>query len=115
MKDKDKIIIKKIIVYIEDIKTYVGNMQAEEFFEDKKTITACAFSISQIGELAKEVSEDLRFKYNDIKWSAIRGMRNKIVHDYEGINLEVFWGTIKNSLPDLKLSLEKILIALTSP
>ena len=37
-------------------------------------------------------------------------MRNKIVHDYEGINLEVFWGTIKNSLPDLKLSLQKILL-----
>ena len=67
MKDKDKIIIGKIISYIEDVKIYIGYMKAEEFFEDKKTITACAFSISQIGELAKEISEDVRVKYNDVK------------------------------------------------
>ena len=72
-------------------------------------MTACAFSVSQIGELAKEISEDVQNKYKEIPWSAIKGMRNRIVHDYENVDLSVLWGTIHKSLPELKLKLEKIL------
>ena len=49
MKSKDRIIIQKIIVYIDDIEKYVEGLQAKEFMDDKKTITACAFTVSQIG------------------------------------------------------------------
>jgi len=109
MQSKDRILIQKIITYINEIKGYVDNMKAEDFLEDKKTMTACAFSVSQIGELAKEVSDDTQNKYKDIPWSAIKGMRNKIVHDYENIDLAVLWGTIEKSLPELKVNLEKVL------
>ena len=85
-------------------------MKAEEFLEDKKTMTACAFSVSQIGELAKEISDETQNKYKDIPWSAIKGMRNKIVHDYENVDLAVLWGTIEESLPELKVNLAKVLL-----
>lgn len=49
MKSRDRIIIQKIIGYIEDIEKYVDGLQAKDFLDDKKTITACAFSVSQIG------------------------------------------------------------------
>ena len=109
MQSKDRIMIQKIINYINEVKEYVEDMQAEDFFKDKKTMTACAFSVSQIGEIAKEISDETQDRYADIPWSAIKGMRNKIVHDYENIDLAVLWGTIEKSLPELKSNLEKIL------
>lgn len=109
MQSKDRITIQKIINYIKEVREYVGDMKTEEFLEDKKTMTACAFSVSQIGELAKEITDEAQEKYSQIPWTAIKGMRNKIVHDYENIDLAVLWGTIEKSLPDLKIKLEKIL------
>ncbi|MCL2427568.1 MAG: DUF86 domain-containing protein [Oscillospiraceae bacterium] len=109
MQSRDRIIIQKIINYINDVKQYVGEMRAEEFLEDKKTMTACAFTVSQIGELAKDISDDVQAKYKNIPWPAIKGMRNKIVHNYENVDLAVLWGTIEKSLPELKINLENIL------
>jgi len=111
MKAKERIIIQKMIKYIEEVKTYTENMTSHEFLQDRKTMTACAFTVSQIGELAKDISDELQEKYKNIAWKAMRGMRNKIVHDYENIDLAVLWGTIEKSLPPLKLELEKILFA----
>ena len=108
MRDKDKIIIRKIISYIDDTQQYVKDLKKEDFFEDKKTIMACAFAVSQIGELVKEISNELMSEYTNIPWSSIRGMRNRIVHDYENVNLEVLWATINKSLPQLKSELKTL-------
>lgn len=110
MKSKDRIIIQKIIVYIDDIQKYVEGLQAKDFLDDKKTITACAFSVSQIGELVKEITQESIDKYTNIPWNSIKGMRNRIVHDYENVDLSVLWGTIKESLPELKEKLKEIII-----
>jgi uncharacterized protein with HEPN domain len=58
MISKDRIILQKINTYIVDVVKYVDWFSFEKFKTDKKTISACAFSVSQIGELAKEISED---------------------------------------------------------
>lgn len=111
MRSKDRIIIQKIIVYITDVEKYIENMEAIDFLDDKKTITACAFTVSQIGEISKEISVETQQKYTDIPWKSIKGMRNKIVHDYENVDLSVLWGTIKNSLPELKNKLKNIILS----
>lgn len=110
MKSKDRIIIQKIITYIDDVEKYIEGLSAIEFLDDKKTITACAFTVSQIGEISKEITEETIEKYAEIPWKSIKGMRNKIVHDYENVDLSVLWGTIKNSLPDLKNKLKNIIL-----
>ena len=110
MKIKDKIIIQKIINYIVDIEKYVEGLQPREFLDDKKTITACAFTVSQIGEIVKEITDETIAKYSYIPWNSIKGMRNRIVHDYENVDLSVLWGTIKDSLPELKNQLKDIII-----
>ena len=109
MQSKERVIIQKIIKYIDDVKEYTDNMTALEFLHDKKTMSACAFSVSQIGELAKETSDETQAKYDNIAWRAMMGMRNRIVHDYENVDSAVLWGTIEKSLPDLKTKLEIIL------
>ena len=106
MKGKDVIIIKKIIDYINDVEKYIQNMEAKDFFDDKKTMTASAFSVSQIGELSKEISDEAIEEMKDIPWKSIKGMRNKIVHDYDNVDLTVLWGTITLSLPELKIRLK---------
>lgn len=110
MKSKDRIIIQKIIGYIDDVEEYIDNMSAKEFLDDKKTITACAFTVSQIGEIVREIEEETMKKYSVIPWNSIKGMRNRIVHDYENVDLSVLWGTIKESLPELKDKLKDIIL-----
>ncbi len=110
MKSKDRIIIQKIIGYIDDIETYVDGLEAKDFLDDKKTITACAFTVSQIGELVKEITEETIERHTEIPWNSMKGMRNRIVHDYENVDLSVLWGTIKESLPELKDKLKDIIL-----
>ena len=110
MKTKERIIIQKIIGYISDVEKYIEGLQAKDFLDDKKTITACAFTVSQIGELVKEITDETMKKYNNIPWNSIKGMRNRIVHDYENVDLSVLWGTIKESLPELKDELKEIIL-----
>lgn len=109
MTGKDRIILQKIISYIGDAIRYIDGVTFEQFMADKKTISACAFTVSQIGELAKDISINTQEKYSDIPWKSIRGMRNKIVHDYENIDLAVLWGTIVKSLPQLMNQIDGIL------
>ncbi len=109
MTGKDRIILQKISSYIDDVAQYVDGFSFEDFMADKKTLSACAFSVSQIGELAKEISGDTQEKHDDIPWKSILGMRNKIIHDYENIDLAVLWGTVTKSLPELAKQIDGVL------
>lgn len=106
---KDKIIIDKLIDYISDIEEYVNDADYNIFKNDKKTLSACAFSVSQIGELVGDLSDDTLNKFSNIPWKSIKGMRNKIVHDYDNVDLSILWNTIVNDLPSLKIELIKIM------
>ncbi len=109
MTGKDRIILQKISTYINDVAQYVNGLPFELFMTDKKTVSACAFAVSQIGELAKDISISTQEEYTYIPWKSIRGMRNKIVHDYENVDFAVLWGTITKSLPVLLNQIDDIL------
>ena len=109
MQSKDRIILQKIVNYIKEVENYIEGLTTEVFMGDKKTITACAFTVSQIGELSNDISDETQTKYDNIPWKAMKGMRNKIIHDYENIDLAVLWATIQKSLPELKLEIEKMI------
>ncbi|MDD2556319.1 MAG: DUF86 domain-containing protein [Syntrophaceticus sp.] len=74
MKSKDRIILQKISSYIDDVAQYIHGLSFEQFMTDKKTISACAFTVSQIGELAKDISLSAHKEYSYIPWKSIRGM-----------------------------------------
>ena len=109
MTGKDKIILKKMRTYIDDILQYIDEMSFDGFMADKKTLAACAFTVSQIAELAGGISDETQKRHNHISWKSIRGMRNRIVHDYENIDLEVLWGTVTQGLPDVARKIDGIL------
>lgn len=109
MTSKDKIILQKMRDYINDVSQYTAGLSFEQFMADKKTISACAFSVSQIGELAIDISIDAQKEHPCIPWKSIKGMRHRIVHDYENVDFMVLWGTITKSLPELSSQIEEIL------
>ena len=109
MKNKEYMSIVKMIEYINKAIKYVNGYNFEEFCKDEKTVDATIFAISQIGELVKNISKETMKKYNNIEWNMIKGLRNRIVHDYEGISLKSIWYVIENDLIELKENIQKIL------
>ena len=109
MKSKDKLILTKTLKYIEEIKLFIEGYSHEEFKNDRKTINACVFNLSQIGELAGKVSEELQKEYSNIEWRGIKALRNRIVHDYDGVNLNMVWEFLTTELNDLEGQLQKII------
>ena len=109
MKNKEYISLKKMIEYIDRAIEYTKNYTFEQFSEDNKTIDATVFAIIQIGELVKNLSIDITEKYSNIEWNMIKGLRNRIVHDYEGINLKSIWYILKNDITILREDISLIL------
>lgn len=89
MKSKDKIILDKILNYIQEIQEFINGYTQQEFNKDKKTINACVFNLSQIGELTGKISEETIKENPQIEWRGLKGLRNRIVHDYDGVNLDM--------------------------
>ena len=108
MKNKEYLSLMKMVEYIDRAVQYTKGYTFKEFSEDDKTIDATVFSISQIGELVKNVSSEVMEKYNFIEWNMIKGLRNRIVHDYEGISLKSIWYVIENDILKLKEDIQKI-------
>ena len=91
---KNQSIIQKIINYIDIVLKYTNNISYDEFKKNSMLVEACVFNLSQIGELVNRLDAEYMTKYPDVTWFKMRGLRNRIVHDYEGINLTLIWEII---------------------
>ena len=83
------------------IKRYTSKLTFDSFFEDEKTIDAVVRNFEIIGEAANRIDIDFRTKNPEIEWKRIRGFRNRIVHDYFGIDYEIVWTIVENYLTEL--------------
>ena len=101
MKEHEKVILEKIKIYAVQAIQFIGDMSFEDFSKDAKTIAACVLNLSQIGELAGRLNDTFLEENKQIPWRKIKGMRNKIVHDYEGIQLNIVWDVLVDFLPEL--------------
>lgn len=63
---------------------------------------ACVFNLSQLGELCRAVDESFAAIHPEIPWKEMYGLRNRIVHDYEGVNLRLIWEIISEDIPELR-------------
>lgn len=87
---------------INKIEKFVGNFTFEEFQKDEKTIYAVVRAIEIIGEATKNIPTSTKKMHKEIKWEKVKGMRNRLVHEYFGVNTKVVWKTIKEDIPELK-------------
>jgi len=109
MKEHERVLLEKIRLYALQAIQFRGNVDFAEFSNDAKTISACVFNLGQIGELAGRLDSAFTEEYAHIPWRKIKGMRNRIVHDYEGIRLNIVWDVLVDFLPELIESIEKML------
>ena len=107
----NRIVVKKIIEYCDDIKDYMNQVNAtyEVYLANKMFRSAVDMCILQIGELTKRLSDDFKAQHSEIPWQSIKAMRNVLVHEYEEVNLESAWEDLTEDVPELKAQLEKIL------
>ena len=106
--------LNDIIESIEDIGSFVDEMSYEDFKVDKKTIYAVIRCLEIIGEAVKKIPENNRKIYADIPWREIGGMRDKLIHEYFGVDVVTVWDTIQEDLPPLKSSISKMINDLKS-
>lgn len=101
--------IQDIMDCIKDAAAFIAGMTFDSFITDRKTINAVIRSIEVIGEAAKNVPETLRKKYPAIPWKKMAGMRDKLIHEYSGVDLEMVWKTTIEDLPSIKPIISKVL------
>ncbi len=83
-------------------------MDFDGFIENSILVEACVFNLSQIGEFANKTGKDFETEHPSVPWRLLYGLRNKIVHDYEGVNLSRIWDIIKDDLPELYAQLAEL-------
>lgn len=107
MKD-DKLYLIHIQECIERIEEYVADGKAS-FMQDKKTQDADLRNLHVLSESTQRLSENIKQEYSHVDWRAISGLRNVIVHNYLGVNLQRIWEIVEQNLPDLKADTAAIL------
>jgi uncharacterized protein with HEPN domain len=100
--------MKDIGEAIGKIERYIGGMDRDSFTADEKTIDAVVRNLEIIGEAARQIPPAFKGKNIDVPWGLIVGLRNRIVHDYFGLDLELIWYIITSDLPELKVRIQEI-------
>ena len=102
--------LQDIIDSINDIESFINGIDFNSFEKDKKTMNAVVRSLEIIGEAVKKIPDGVRYKYPDIPWKNMSGMRDKLIHEYFGIDEDIVWAVASEELPPLGPLFEKILI-----
>ncbi len=105
---KNRANIQRMITCIDKIQTYCEDVDYSEFESNSQLAEACVFNLGQIGEYVNRLDDAFIEAHAQIPWYQIRGLRNRIVHDYEGVNLILVWDIISDDIPKLRMALEKI-------
>ncbi|MDK9698759.1 MAG: DUF86 domain-containing protein [bacterium] len=111
MSEKNWIVrIEDILERIQRINRYVEKMSFSEFTNDLGTQDKIGFNFVVIGEAARYIPKEIEEEFPQVNWVRMRGMRNRIAHNYNQIDLPIVWATIQEDLPPITPVLQKILV-----
>lgn len=106
---RNEIVVQKMAGYVRKVLNYCKDYDYVSFSADSKLVEACVFNLSQLGELCKVIDGEFIAAHPEIPWREMYGLRNRIVHDYEGVNLKLVWEIIQGDLPELEVFLGKLM------
>jgi uncharacterized protein with HEPN domain len=101
--------VEDILEAIARIERYVEGLTVEQFRTDQKTVDAVVRNLEVIGEAVRYLPTDMESLPHDVPWADIAGMRNILIHQYFGVDLDIIWQTLTQDLPALKGKLQKLL------
>ena len=109
MEKDPKIFLKHILESVEAVEKYTKKISKEKFAKDVEKQDAVIRRVEIIGEATRNISADFKVKHREIEWKEIIGMRDKLIHEYFGVSLNVVWNTIKKDIPKLKKQIQELL------
>lgn len=98
----DQVRLEHILEAIEKIQRFIGNATFEQFTDDEMMISAVLREFTVIGEAARHISDDFRAAHPELPLFEARGMRNRMIHEYQDLDLDIVWKTYRDDLPPLK-------------
>lgn len=104
--------VRDILDAVLKARRFTEDVAFEDFAVNDEKAYAVIRALEIIGEASRNVPLSLQERFAEVPWSYMTGMRNKLAHDYFGIDLEVIWRTIQEDLPALQASIEHMLAAL---
>jgi uncharacterized protein with HEPN domain len=103
MSERDpELYVADIRIAIDHIAEYTADITFDQFRADQKTIDAVIRNLEIIGEAATHLTEDERSRYQDVPWHLMVSLRNKVIHEYFGVDLAILWQTVQEDLPALR-------------
>jgi uncharacterized protein with HEPN domain len=103
------LLLGDILESIEKIKKYTSGISFQEFINDDKTKDAVVRNFEIIGDAATRFPQELKERFPHIQWQRIRGFRNRIVHDYMGVDYRIVWTIIDHDLTELSKEIVEVM------
>lgn len=110
MKKNPSIYLGHILDCLSKILTYTSTLDKIGFLQSTIVQDAVIRNFEIIGEATKQLDSDFRLKYPDVEWKKLAGFRDKLIHDYIGVDLWAVWGVVESIVPRLKEQIDAILI-----
>lgn len=104
-----ELLLEDILESCERILEYTKGLSFEIFRKNYLVVDAVVRNFTIIGEAAGRIPDEFKLKHPEIEWDRIRGFRNRIVHDYFGIDYQIVWIIIENNIPELREKINKII------
>lgn len=101
-------LLDDILLCMEKIQSYHKGLTYNQFSKDSKTQDAIVRNIEIIGEAVKHLSNTIKLRYRHIRWKEISGTRDRLIHGYFGVNIDIIWEIATTDIPILKEQIEKI-------
>ena len=102
------LLLSDILESIDRVPQYIKGLSFDAFSNDQKSIDAVVRNLEIIGEAANRLPDEFREKHPQVEWHKVVGLRNRIIHDYFGIDLEIIWQIIHANLPKLRQTLSRL-------